>query len=404
MHPFDSFELARAQIALDRERTAHMPTLFEHKVERMCTSSVGCLRGAAPLYYATLAAHHDLADGPAGEGWIVGDLHVENFGVYRPSPLDPRVHTPSTEVALDINDFDDTVIGPWRLDVMRLVTSLVLAVRGRGASGERTVTLANAMLDAYVESAFGEHGPGTPPKPVASLLQTLKSRSRTELLDARTKKSHGGRRFLRDGKRYVDLPHATDVAAREAFAEYARKMKKAHGIDADHFEVLDTAFRVAGTGSLGTLRIAVLVSGKGGEDGSWVFDMKAQGKPSAAALLKVPEQVPAERVIAGMHALLEHPLHMVSAVRMGSESMFVRRLTPQEDKLDISRVHEHDLESTVRYLGSLTGAAHRRAVVGTPPRAWSQADCAALLNRALALAGMHESIYLAYAWLTHAGK
>jgi uncharacterized protein (DUF2252 family) len=301
-------------------------------------------------------------------------------------------------VAFDINDFDDTVIGPWRWDVMRLVTSLVLAVRGRGASGELTVTLANAMLDAYVESAFGERGPGAPPKPVATLMQTVKSRSRAELLDARTKKSH------RDGKRYVDLPHATDVAAREAFAEYARKMKKAHGLDADHFEVLDTAFRVAGTGSLGTLRIAVLVRGKGGEDGCWVFDMKAQGKPSAGALLKVPEQVPAERVIAGMHALLEHPLHMVSAVRMGSESMFVRRLTPQEDKLDISRVHEQDLEPTVRHLGSLTGAAHRRAVVGKPPRAWSQADRAGLLNRALALAGMHESVYLAYAWLTHAGK
>src|SRR5581483_6313382 len=84
MVPFDPMKLAERQLERDRRRTRAYPGLFEHKVERMRASPLAYLRGTAPLYYALLREHPELRAAPPGEGWIAGDLHVENFGAYRP--------------------------------------------------------------------------------------------------------------------------------------------------------------------------------------------------------------------------------------------------------------------------------------------------------------------------------
>src|SRR5437016_1082570 len=84
MDPLDPVRLAHRQLELDRERTARFPDLFARKLLRMSASPLGFLRGAAPLFYEILAARPELANGPGGEGWVVGDAHLENFGAYRP--------------------------------------------------------------------------------------------------------------------------------------------------------------------------------------------------------------------------------------------------------------------------------------------------------------------------------
>ena len=413
-------ELAGIQLARDKQRTRSMPSLFERKVMRMRASAVGFLRGAAPLFYELCP--DDIREGPPGEGWLTGDLHVENFGVYRTAPVDLLQRARATNVTFDLNDFDDAVVGPWRLDVLRLLTSLILAARGFGASGERTVTLAHAMLQAYVESAFDVRKPVVikgavvrgkpgvtrvappPPVPIAQLLARASGRTRRALLDARTTKTSVGRRLVRNGARYVDLAPSVDAAARKVFRIYAREVQGKYGLPDEYFEVVDTAFRIAGTGSLGTLRIAVLARGKGGADGNWIFDMKAQGEPSAVAFGKLrtsgPKAAPAERVLTAMQHCLEQPPHMAGTVRLGKESMLVRRLAPQEDKLNLAHVADSEIEPMARYLGALTGAAHRRGAVKKTPRAWTSAACEQLLDRAFALAGMHEAVYLAYVRLT----
>ena len=76
--------------------------------------------------------------------------------------------------------------------------------------------------------------------------------------------------------------------------------------------------------------------------------------------------------------------------------MFVRRLMPQEDKLDLGRIAHGELEPLARHLGALMGAAHRRGAKRLPRRPWRAEDRAGLLARAIALAGAHEAMYLAY--------
>jgi uncharacterized protein (DUF2252 family) len=398
----DPIVLARRQLERDRAK-CKLPGLFEHKLDRMRASPLAFLRGTAPLYYELLHASPELARGPAGEGWLTGDLHLENFGAYRPQSLADEAHEGKKKHAkkneivatFNLNDFDDAVVGPWRFDVLRLLVSLILGSRELQVRGARSVELCEALLDAYVVQAFGRGRVPEAPRPVVALVDAVRDRQRVELLDARTRAVHGERNFVR-GDHYRDVPGALRKRAIKAFAAYAEKVAEPEGIAADHMEVMDVAFRIAGTGSLGGTRLGVLVRGKGGADGAWIFDMKEQGTPSAATLLGKVKMKPAKRVIAAMESCLEHPPRMLGSTKLDGMSMFVRRLAPQEDKLDLSHIREDDLEPLAAYLGALTGAAHKRGATRPAKRAWKRAEQDALLERAIAVAGIHEAAYLAY--------
>jgi len=399
MLAIDPLRLARRQLELDRERTRRYPHLLQHKAERMSASPLALLRGAAPLFYELLDAHPSLAEGPRGEGWLVGDCHLENFGAFRTGALsmkETHASHAAEKVVFDLNDFDDTFIGPWRFDVVRLATSLILGGREIGLDGQRTLTLCDALLEAYAGAAF--HRRKTPPAPrcVTSLIDQVQTRTRRELLDARTRMVGGARRFVR-GSRYEALPKKLRTKAERAFARYVRRLPEAERPPAEAVEVIDdAAFRVAGTGSLGCLRVALLVRGRGGVDGGWIFDMKEEDRPSAACLVKPPKLDPAERVATGLLACVSHPPRMIGTTRLRGSSMFVRRLAPQEDKLDWTTLREADLEPLARHLGALLGAAHRRGAKRIPDKPWTDAARAHLLASAISLAGIHEAMYLAY--------
>jgi hypothetical protein len=124
--------------------------------------------------------------------------------------------------------------------------------------------------------------------------------------------------------------------------------------------------------------------------------MKEEDTPSAACLVRPPRLEPAERVLAGIHGCLAQPPRMAGSTKLRGASMFVRRLTPQEDKLDLTNLHADDLDPLARHLGALLGAAHRRGARRAPKKAWSAKDRAILLAHAIGLAGVHEAMYLAY--------
>ena len=399
MLSLDPAKLCAWQLDRDRERTKTYPGMFEHKLERMRASPLAFLRGAAPLYYELIATRPELAKGPPGEGWIAGDLHLENFGAYRPhthaaDDVDGAKRPASEIAAFGMNDFDDAVIGPMWFDTLRLVTSLILGGREVGADGPHTLDLCDTLLESYVAHLAGRAAMPPTPRPVANLIEVVLHRTRRELLDARTETVRGSRRFIR-GHRYKPLARATQREAERAFGRYVERLDDDERASASHFEVLDMAFRVAGTGSLGGLRIAVLTRGKDGPDGAWVFDMKEEGRPSAARVLGSPKRKPAKRVITALRACLAHPPRMLGATKLGERSMIVRRLSPQEDKLDLTHLHAPDLDPLARYLGALAGAAHRRGATSLPKKPWTRDERSMLLDRAIVMAQIHEGAYLA---------
>jgi uncharacterized protein (DUF2252 family) len=393
----DPTQLAQKQIARDRSDTARFPGIFARKVLRMSVSPLAYLRGTAPLFYGLLKSYPTLEKGPAGEGWLCGDAHLENFGVYRTAPRAPNTSKPAP-VVFDINDFDEAIVGPWRYDVLRVLTSLILGGRELGADGKGSIERSGLLLETYVDAAFREAHLPQIPHSVAKLIAKVKQRSHVDLLNRRTKPVKGSRVFVR-GDRYTQLPKRLELLAIRAFETYARTIRVREKFSRP-FEVIDVAFRIAGTGSLGKLRVAVLTRGKGGRDGSWIFDMKEQGAPAPAVLLGKPKLDPAQRVIAGIHACVPSPPRMIGNTRLDGLSMFTRRLAPQEDKLDLVRIAPAELGAIAAYLGSVLGRAHRRGAKKIPPKAWTRNEQDALLDRAVAMAGIHEAAYLAMCKLT----
>lgn len=391
----DPIELGLRQVARDSDRKVPLPELVQRKIAKMVVSPLAFLRGSAPLFYEMLAEHPELLEGPAEEGHLCGDAHVENFGVFRTEHAKGKGGADSESAAFvfDVNDFDETVIGPWRLDVLRLLASVVLAGREFTAAGPQIIALLRALLDAYVGAAFlGRALPGAPP-PVARLFAKAEKRGAREMLESRTKVVGNTRRFV-IGERYLALPPELSTGARQAFADYVTALGESPR--KGHYDVVDLAFRVAGTGSLGALRVAVLTRGKDEPDGGWLFDMKEQGAPAAASLCKVPDEDGSARVLAGMRACLESPPRMLGVTKLGATSLLVRRLAPQEDKLDLTRIAKDELEDVARLLGALLGRAHRRGATSAGSTPWSAGELDALIDRAVTIAGVHEAAYLAY--------
>lgn len=358
----------------------------------MSASPLAFLRGSAPLFYELLAADPSLAAGPAGEGIIQGDAHLENFGAFSPAVEEHGVWKKG-HATFQLNDFDEAAYAPWRWDVLRLATSLVLAGRELGQSGPAVLGLSRTLLESHAAAAFAAAPLPPVPQPVAELIAKVEGRSHKKLLEDRTEPAGIGRHFVR-GERYLDVSPDVAAAVPAALALFAERTHLKGGPRPEQLEILDVAFRVAGTGSLGSLRVAVLTRGKGGEDGGWLFDLKAQPGSSVATLTpQPPAPARAEQVEQAFRRCLEQPPRMLGTSRLGDCDVLVRRLTPQEDKLSLSRLKSEQLSSVAAYLGALLGAAHRRGRSGEFP-AWSARERGEILERAVALAGIHEAVYL----------
>src|ERR1041385_4234583 len=195
MNP-NAIELARWQLERDRAAASRFKGVFEEKRARMAASPLAYLRGAAPLFYRLIAEHAELREGPVGEGWLCGDAHIENFGAFRTDApaRDSNGESGDEPVVFDVNDFDEAMVGPWRYDLLRLVTSLVLGGRELGADGRRSLDLARCLVGSYVEAACHDDGIPGPPDPVARLLAKVEGRSRRDLLADRTEVRDGRRR------------------------------------------------------------------------------------------------------------------------------------------------------------------------------------------------------------------
>src|SRR5713101_676023 len=119
----------------NRTRLAHLVPL---RYQRMVASPFTFLRGAA------IVMAQDLAATPVTgiQAQICGDAHLNNFGIYA---------TPERNQVFDVNDFDETLPGPWEWDVKRLAASIVVAGRQNGFSAVSNRQAALNCLRTYRE-------------------------------------------------------------------------------------------------------------------------------------------------------------------------------------------------------------------------------------------------------------
>jgi uncharacterized protein (DUF2252 family) len=245
------------------------------RIGRMLASPFAFLRGSA----AVMAG--DLATTPA-TGSIVqlcGDAHLANFGVYA---------SPERRLVFDLNDFDETLRGPWEWDVKRLAASVVVASRENGYPEDvcrdlaRTVaweyrrwTLTYAGMRALevwyaaipIESIIARVEHARTRADIAITMEEAQRRDHLRALGKLSIKAPDGSWLIRDRPPLLqrlpdDDPGRANVSV--LYAAYRRSLAPDRRVLVEKHRLLDVALKVVGVGSVGTRCYVVLFAGPAG--------------------------------------------------------------------------------------------------------------------------------------------
>jgi uncharacterized protein (DUF2252 family) len=337
------------QFNADRE-----PDRLAIKYGRMRQDAFGFFRGTAHLFYGDWPPRSPLDRTPLT--WACGDLHLENFGSYKGE---------NRLAYFDINDFDEAALAPAGRDLARFAVSALLAARTMGLPGAEARSLLNQWRMAYSHALVVGKAlwieRSTARGLVKRLLQGVKRRTQADLIDSRTIVSHDRRRLKLDGLHALPLSRDTKEAVARALAN-ARVCRELPSF----FRVLDVARRIAGNGSLGVRRFAVLVEGHGGRKGNALLDLK-EAVPSALAA-SVDTRQPrwdsqADRVVTIQRRVQAVSPALLNSVRIGHRSFILRELQPAEDRLalDCARNKRRRLADALRVMGEVVAWAQLRS-------------------------------------------
>jgi uncharacterized protein (DUF2252 family) len=298
---------------LEAQGEQRIPELLPYRYGRMAASPFGFFRGAAAVMASDLATK-------STTGLRVqacGDAHVSNFGEFA---------TPEGNIVFDLNDFDETLPGPWEWDLERLCSSLAVVGRQRGfSSSQRHHVVVSAArhyrqrigyyaglrtLDLWHERIQIEDVVAHFPKRFRPLVRRdVQKAQRKDHLGAvarLTTEADGEHRFIEDPPLIVRLEH-TEFDIGEAMAtidNYRLTLTEDRRDLIDRYRVVDIARKAVGVGSVGTHCWVVLLEGPSHADENWIV---LQVKEAQASVLEP---------YVGESALDHHGLRVVAGQRL----------------------------------------------------------------------------------------
>ncbi len=249
---------------------------------RMLQSAFGFYRGAAAVMAADLGStpHSDL------HVQLCGDAHLSNFGVYG---------SPERALVFDVNDFDETLPGPFEWDVKRLIASLVVAARenGIGRKGARAIALSGARAYRDFMARFagmdtlrtwytqlnvdkiiaGIHDPALR-RDAEKTAAKATSRDSAQAAAKLTTIVEGRRRIISQPPLIVPLreiateviPKDTERTIHATYNAYRRSLRQDVAVLLDRYRVDDAALKVVGVGSVGTRCFIAVMTGHDADD------------------------------------------------------------------------------------------------------------------------------------------
>jgi uncharacterized protein (DUF2252 family) len=337
-------------------------SLVPIKMGRMAAGPFAFFRGVAPLMAA------DLATLPVTglQVQICGDAHVRNLGAYA---------APEGHLVFDINDFDETTSGPWEWDLKRLATSLVLAGREAGESASGCRDSVKEMVRSYRTSMNGFAGMrvcelakveivrGAKGTPVHAVLQKASRVTPRQTLKklAVPRPRAGGHRFhdRRPVLRHVDARTQHKVV--QSLGPYLKTVSVSHQWILQNYEAVDVAFKIVGTGSVGTRDYVVLLFGNGNED-PLILQVKEELHSCYAPYLSHMPAVPHEgqRVAEGQQKMQTAVDPLLGYTTIEGRHFLVRQLCDHKASIDLANLKGTALREYAVVCGELLAKGHAR--------------------------------------------
>jgi uncharacterized protein (DUF2252 family) len=366
------------------QATSRVPELVPLRYGRMLASPFSFYRGAA------LPMAADLSGTPSTglRAQLCGDAHLANFGAYA---------SPERRLVFDLNDFDETLAGPFEWDVKRFAASVEIAGRDNGFpdAERREIVLAAVrgyreamrrfaampilavwyeLIDVKVAIRDYKKALGSERyRATKAMMTKARKRDSTQALGKLTEVVDGRRRIVSDPPLVVPVEEmVTDREADAIYEEFDALLKHyARSLDPNRrhllqeYRVVQAARKVVGVGSVGTRAWILLMEADGGEDWLFLQAKEAQESVLARYVGASPFDNQGERVVVGQQLM-----QAVSDIFLGwqrstgidgvERDFYVRQLRDWKFSAPIDSMVPTGLRSYVELCGWTLARAHAR--------------------------------------------
>ncbi|MFB7944372.1 DUF2252 domain-containing protein [Kitasatospora phosalacinea] len=354
---------------LRAQADSRLPDLVPIRNGRMAASPFAFLRGAAAVMAGDLATAPD--SGLTVQ--LCGDAHLVNFGLFA---------SPERALLFDLNDFDETLPGPFEWDVQRLAASLAVAARENGEGPEDAHRVVLEAARAYREHIrqLAELGElpvwyrridaedlltslkGKPRRRIAADLAAARRRDSLQAAGKLTETTPNGRRRFKDQPPLIEHVGFDTDEVRSLLADYRATLPEERGRLLDRYRYVDTARKVVGVGSVGTRCFVVLLQGRDADD-----PLVLQVKEAQASVLE-PYAKPSQyghhgqRVVAGQRLTqAASDIFLGWMTGPGGRHFYWRQLRDMKGSAEVGTMTTRALRSYASLCGTALARAHARS-------------------------------------------
>jgi len=350
---------------LARSMHGRVPALIQLKYKLMAESPFGYLRGAVPVMAADLA----VLPSTGIVCQLCGDAHVRNLGAYA---------APDGRLVFDINDFDETIRGPFEWDLKRMAASLVVAGRGSGhkeASArqavEKFVTRYAAQMRAFAQMPSLEVGRFqvhrlNQVEPVLDALLKAERSTALHTLDQLTEPASGKpgapRRFKENKPTLTPVTGQQTANVLAALGPYRQTLEPQRQHLLSLYRPVDVAFKVVGTGSVGLRDYCIYFEGNGPDDPLF---LQIKEEPASGYAPYLPDADPprhnGQRTAEGQKAMQVQSDPFLGWTHFGGRDYLVRQLNDHKGSIDLEDLAGGGLEAYAEVCGELLARGHARS-------------------------------------------
>jgi uncharacterized protein (DUF2252 family) len=359
---------ARQTSALDllaRSMQGRVPALIKLKYKLMAESPFGYFRGAVPV----MAADLSVLPNTGIVCQLCGDGHARNLGAFA---------APDGRLIFDINDFDETIRGPFEWDLKRMAASLVLAGRGSG----HKETVARQAVEKCVESYatqmaafarmpllevnhFQVHRLGQVEPILDALLQAERATPRhtlEQLTEPLSGEPAAPRRFKEIEPTLTRVTGRQATAVLAALGPYRQMLEPQRQHLLSLYRPVDIAFKVVGTGSVGLRDYCIYFEGNGPADPLF---LQIKEETASAYASYLPEAEPprhnGQRAAEGQKAMQVQSDPFLGWTHFGGRDYLVRQLNDHKGSIDLKDLAGGGLEAYAEVCGELLARGHARS-------------------------------------------
>jgi uncharacterized protein (DUF2252 family) len=339
-----------------------VPRLIPLKYERMALTPFGFFRGAVPVMAADMA----LLPHTGLYAQLCGDAHVQNLGAYT---------GPDGRLVFDINDFDETIRGPFEWDLKRMATSILLAGMQSNTKLSGCGDAAETFLTAYcnllirlahmpvLESARYQVHRVARAVSMSDVLQRAERETPLHSQERLTEPGPHHRIFHSIPPILHRITGAQAKAVIESLVPYSKSLLPERQRFLARFRPLDVAFKVVGTGSVGLRDYCIYLEGNGPEDPLF---LQVKEEPASAYVAYLPQTAgrrgnQGQRVAEGQRAMQLQSDPLLGWTRLEGRDYLVRQLNDHKASVDVTKLDLAGLCQYAHLCGELLARGHARS-------------------------------------------